>query len=361
VQPTEDTATLLEEIDLLDALPKDQEIDIKPDIKEAEYAIQMQSPAAQGDPAAVAMEISSGFEIEADLPEFGREAEQLKPAEVGQVTVDPGAVQIDDDELGKFTEDLIKKGAGGNVEKGALDGITSLDDLLDLPPNLLLGKKTMLPSDLLFEFNSAELRENAKVGLMKLGLLMDRNPDLYCWIEGHTDLVGGDDFNLDLSIRRADAVRTYLIESLRMDASKIITRGFGRYTPLVITGDEIEQAANRRVEIRMRKTPPTEEQMKIAPKKAEIIEEAPPEVPPAAAIVEPVPPLKAVLVKPRRALPLELEGSPPPMKAEPVDPSLDIPIAEPVEEVEEIAPLPAVPRAAPVDLPPLRAEPVEQP
>ena len=65
----------------------------------------------------------------------------------------------------------------------------------------------MLPSDLLFEFNSAELRESAKVGLMKLALLMDRNPNLYCWIEGHTDLVGGDDFNLDLSIRRAEAVQ----------------------------------------------------------------------------------------------------------------------------------------------------------
>jgi hypothetical protein len=214
----------------------------------------------------------------------------------------------------------------------------------------------MLPSDLLFEFNSAELRESAKVGLMKIGLLMDRNPDLYCWIEGHTDLVGGDEFNLDLSIRRADAVRTYLIESMRMDASKIITRGFGRYTPLVITGDENEQAANRRVEIRMRKTPPTEEQMKIAPKRAPIIEEAPPETPPAAPVVEPAPAPapRAVLVKPQRALPLEdLE---PPMKAEPVDPSLDAPVAQPVDE---IPPLPAIPRAAPVEVAPLRAEPVE--
>ena len=105
-------------------------------------------------------------------------------------------------------------------------------------------------SDLLFEFNSAELRESAKVGLMEIALLMDRNPELYCWIEGHTDLVGGDEFNLDLSIRRADAVKTYLIESMRMDASKIITRGFGRYTPLVITGDADEQAANRRAAAR---------------------------------------------------------------------------------------------------------------
>ena len=43
--------------------------------------------------------------------------------------------------LGKFTDDLIKRGANGSVEKGALDGIASLDDLLDLPPNILLAQE----------------------------------------------------------------------------------------------------------------------------------------------------------------------------------------------------------------------------
>ena len=107
----------------------------------------------------------------------------------------------------------------------------------------------------------------------------------------------------NLSIRRAEAVKNYLVNSMRMDASKIITRGFGRYEPLVISGTPEEQAANRRVEIRMRKTPPTKEQMKIAPKKAAVIEEAPAP--------------KPVLVKPQRALPVE-EEMPPPPKAAPV-------------------------------------------
>jgi OmpA-OmpF porin, OOP family len=356
ITPPVDSASLLEEIDLLNALPKDQELDIKPDIKEAEYALQMKNPALEGDPAAIAMEVSAGLEIDTDLPDLGREPERLKPAEVGQVTVDPGAVQMDEDDLGKFTDELIKKGANGRVERGALDGIASLDDLLDLPPNILLSKKTMLPSDLLFEFNKFELRESAKVGLMKLALLMDRNPNLYCWIEGHTDLVGGDDFNLELSIRRAEAVKSYLVESLRMDAAKISTRGFGRYTPLVIEGDAEVQSVNRRVEIRMRKTPPTKEQMKIVPKKAAIVEEAPPPPvepqPPVEAQPEPapravVPPAepapKAVLVKPQRALPVE--ETPAPLRAEPVD---------------GLQPLPEVPKASPVEAaPPLRAEPVE--
>ncbi len=341
VTPPTDAASLLEEVDLLSALPKDLEIDIKPDIQEAEYALQMKNPASQGDPAAVAMEVSASLEVEADLPELGREPEHLKPAEVGQVTVDPGAVPVDDNDLGKFTEDLIKRGANGKVEKGALDGVASLDALLDLPPNILLGKKTMLPSDLLFEFNSAELRESAKVGLMKLALLIDRNPNLYCWIEGHTDLVGGDEFNLDLSIRRSEAVKNYLTDSLRMDAARISTRGFGRYAPLVIRGTTDEQAVNRRVEIRMRKTPPPTDQLKISPQKA-------------AVVGEPAPPPKAVLVKPNRALPVTEESAPP--RAEPVPPR-----AAPVDDPQ--AP-PTVPKATPVEPAPpppaARAQPVAE-
>lgn len=324
VKPPKDTAALLDEIELLDVLPKNQEIDIKPEIVEAEYAIRMQNPAIEGKPDAVAVEVAAGLEIDAELPDLGREPENIKPAEVGQITVDPGAVQADDQEIGKLTDYLIKKGANGKVENGTLDGITSLDKLLDLPANLIISKKTMLPSDLLFEFNSAELRESAKVGLMKLTLLMDRNPGLYCWIEGHTDLVGGDEFNLNLSIKRAEAVRAYLVNSYKMDASKIITRGFGRYEPIITTGDAQEQSINRRVEIRMRKTPPTKEQMKIEPQKASVIEETPSP--------------KAVLVKPQRALPVE--EAPP------------LPKAAPVEESPPLRAQPAFPeirRAIPID------------
>lgn len=333
VKPPADTKALLDDVELLDVLPKNQEIDIKPEVVQAEYLLKMQNPAKSGEPDAVAPEVMTGFEIASDLPELGRTPETIRPAEVGQLTVDPGAMLADDGQLGKFTEDLIQKGANGKAANGTLDGVTSLDSMLDLPPNVLVGKKTMLPSDLLFEFNRTELRESAKIGLMKLGLLMDRNPDLYCWIEGHTDLVGGDEFNLSLSIKRAEAVKKYLISSLRMDAAKIITRGFGRMSPIVTTGNAAQQAANRRVEIRMRKTPPTEEQVKISPQKATVVpeEEAPPEPP------------KAVLVKPKRQpLPEEI----PPPRAAPVE-EVPEPEAPPIPKARPIEP--EIPRATPVE------------
>ena len=266
--------------------------------------------------------------MDADLAELGREPVNIQPAELGQITVDPGAVQVDDSEIGKFTEDLIRKGANGKVENGTLDGVTSLDNLLDLPPNILLGKKTMLPSDLLFEFNSSDLRESAKIGLMKLGLLMDRNPDLYCWIEGHTDLVGGDDFNLNLSIKRAEAVKNYLVNSLRMDSSKIITRGFGRYEPSSSPAPPRNNPPTGGWKSACARRPPTKDQMKVVPQKAAVIEEAPAP--------------KAVLVKPQRAMPVE-EPMPPPPKAAPVQEAPPPPKAAPVQETPPLRALPAFP------------------
>jgi hypothetical protein len=160
-------------VDLLDLLPEDTEIDIAPDLVDPAYALKISNPLAEGELDAPDAAVSSSFDLDADLPDFGRMESELKPAAIGQITVDPGAVQVDDGEMMKFTEDLIKRGNNGLVDNGKLDGIESLDELLDLPPNLLLSKKTLLPSDLLFEFNRAELRESAKVGLMKLALLID--------------------------------------------------------------------------------------------------------------------------------------------------------------------------------------------
>lgn len=364
IKPPADANSLLEEIDILQKLPENEEIDMKPDVIDPSYAVRLQNPAMEGSPEAVAMEVSSGFEIEADLPELGRQPESIRPAEIGQITVDPGAVDVDDSALGKFTDDLIKQGANGKVADGTLDGMVSLDSMLDLPANVLVGKKTMLPSDLLFEFNSTELRESAKVGLMKLVFLMDKNPGLYCWIEGHTDLVGGDEFNLNLSIKRAEAVKSYLVNNAKMDSERIITRGFGRYEPIVITGTPEEQASNRRVEIRMRKTPPTKDQMKIAPQKAAIIEEAmPPPAPQAPAPAPaPAPSPKAILVKPLRAIPIEeLETAPPPRATPaPTPPPKAAPVQDEAPPLRAIPRFPDVPRASPVEPEVPRAQPIEE-
>jgi OOP family OmpA-OmpF porin len=335
-QAPPDAATLLEEIDLLAKLPEDTEIDFKPDLKDPEFSIKLDNPAMEGDPAGVQVDPSAGFDLDTALPDIGRTEEPLPLAAEAQTIVDPGAALADDTEFDKFAEDLLKKGAGGKVEAGTLDGVVTLDDMAGLPADVLVGKMTMLPSDLLFEYDSAELRENARHSMMKLALILDRNPGLYCWIEGHSDLYGTDLYNLELSKRRAAAVKAYLTGSLLFPGDKIETRGFGKTKPLVKAGTVEEQAPNRRVEIRMRRTPP--------PPQAVVVKPAPATAP-APEAPRPAP----VVVKPMRALPV-VEDPPAAPRAKPVDETA--PRATPVEE--------APPKARPVEEAPPRAEPVEE-
>jgi hypothetical protein len=88
--------------------------------------------------------------------------------------------------------------------------------------------------------------------MMMLGILIDRNPDTIFVIQGHTDTIGGDASNLELSRKRAQAVSDWLQQSLRIQASRIRVEGLGETRPLVAPDGGIdEQQPNRRVEIQM--------------------------------------------------------------------------------------------------------------
>jgi outer membrane protein OmpA-like peptidoglycan-associated protein len=305
-----------------------------PNIDKAVFNVKIQNPVQSGDPDGATEVSAKGFIVDSDLKDLGKMETSLTPAADGQIVIDPGALKADEFDGSKLVDDLLKKGGGGNVEKGSLEG--AIDDLLGLPANVLVGKTTTLPGDLLFEYNSAELRESARVGLLKLGTLIDLNPGLYCWIDGYSDLFGGDEFNYTLSQRRAESVKGYLTGSLGIDPKRIFPRGFGKQQPKVSGGSIDQQAPNRRVEIKMRKiTPPEVEKVASAPP-------APPKAEPVKALEpqEPVPP-KAVLVKPQkpqRALPV-VEDPPAPVappRARPVEeaprPPAAVPRAEAVEE-----------------------------
>lgn len=137
----------------------------------------------------------------------------------------------------------------GNQGVGDADGFASLDDLLAYKGPVTEDKKAMMPTDLLFEYNSAELKDSARLSLMKLGFIIQRNPDADITLEGHTDTHGSEAYNLQLSEARALAVKNWLVESLRLDGSRLRTVGVGEARPLVPTGTPEQQAKNRRVEI----------------------------------------------------------------------------------------------------------------
>ena len=110
-----------------------------------------------------------------------------------------------------------------------------------------------MPTDLLFDSNSSTLRAGATASLQKLGRLIQRNPQSVFKVEGHSDSFGGDKYNMDLSQRRAETVKAWLIQNMGVDPDRIQTQGFGK-THLIVPGDRSveEQQLNRRVEIVIR-------------------------------------------------------------------------------------------------------------
>jgi outer membrane protein OmpA-like peptidoglycan-associated protein len=100
-----------------------------------------------------------------------------------------------------------------------------------------------------FDFNSADIAKSALRDMDELGRALT-NPDLRgstFALGGYTDAVGGEEYNLDLSSRRADAVKQYLVQKYNLSADHLITAGYGK-THLKNANDPRSQE-NRRVQI----------------------------------------------------------------------------------------------------------------
>ncbi len=141
--------------------------------------------------------------------------------------------------------------AGESSDVGSSTNFSNIDDLL--AGTAMLSPTTapiLMPTDLLFEYDSDALRKEAALSLSKLGDLIRRNGQASFRIEGHTDSFGSEDYNNQLSLRRAEAVKTWLIQNAGLDPRQITTAGLGKKHLLApSTGSVAEQQLNRRVEI----------------------------------------------------------------------------------------------------------------
>ncbi len=140
-----------------------------------------------------------------------------------------------------------KPNAGPNV---GIPNFSDLDSLLSAKGPL--SSKTapiLLPTDLLFDYDSSVLRPAAVGSLQKLADLIQRNPNSNFIIEGHTDSFGSPEYNARLSTARAESVKAWLANDAGIDPGRITTRGLGM-TRLLVQGGTVEaQQLNRRVEI----------------------------------------------------------------------------------------------------------------
>ncbi|MGB2898550.1 MAG: OmpA family protein [Candidatus Acidiferrum sp.] len=103
-------------------------------------------------------------------------------------------------------------------------------------------------SDVLFDTGSYTLKPGAREKLAKISGIVLAHAGLSLQIEGHTDSVGGDDFNQQLSERRADSVREFLAEQ-GVAPSSITARGFGKTQPVASNDTAEGRQRNRRVEL----------------------------------------------------------------------------------------------------------------
>ncbi len=124
---------------------------------------------------------------------------------------------------------VINKIPGDNAgpDRGRAPGFSDLDSLLSQKGPLGSGTAIRLPSDPLYEYDSAELQPGAITELQKLATLIKRNPNAKFTIEGYSDSFGSADYNLDLSQRRADSVAGYLVQALGVNPAQVRARGFG--------------------------------------------------------------------------------------------------------------------------------------
>lgn len=103
-------------------------------------------------------------------------------------------------------------------------------------------------SDVLFKSGSFELLPGARERLAKISGIVLAYPSLHLQVEGHTDSVGGDDYNQQLSEHRAEAVRDYLVQQ-GISAPSIEAKGFGKTEPIASNETPEGRQQNRRVEL----------------------------------------------------------------------------------------------------------------
>ena len=102
--------------------------------------------------------------------------------------------------------------------------------------------------DVLFAFNKSELTPQAGPRLDKLASFLKQFPQRKLLVEGYTDAVGTDAYNMELSERRAEAIREALV-ARGVDTTRVVTKGYGKAYPVADNASVDGRAVNRRVEV----------------------------------------------------------------------------------------------------------------
>ena len=169
------------------------------------------------------------------------------------------AAQTDADRL-RRENDAQKAAAQSDLDRIANEKRQLETDKAELRAQLLMQFNTILQtrdtarglivnmSDVLFDTAKFTLRPEAREKLAKVAGIVSGHPGLRLDVEGHTDNVGGDDYNQQLSEQRGSAVRDYLTQQ-GMQQGSVSTKGFGKTQPVASNETAAGRQQNRRVEL----------------------------------------------------------------------------------------------------------------
>jgi outer membrane protein OmpA-like peptidoglycan-associated protein len=139
-----------------------------------------------------------------------------------------------------------------NSEKGyayAMKTVTAgQESTVDLPITELKEGAKLTLNHIYFETNSWQLDEQSALELRTIIELMKRNPEIVIQISAHTDNVGSDEYNVDLSEKRALSVTQHLTKN-GIPENRLEAKGYGKSQPFADNDSEESRAKNRRVEL----------------------------------------------------------------------------------------------------------------
>ncbi len=172
-------------------------------------------------------------------------------------------LQIKADEKGNFLTTLpIGRDYGLHVSGGAqyvfrsvylplrtYQRIQPYEQIIPLEP--ISPGATFDLHNVFFDFDSDQLRPESQRELRRLVVFLRRHPSIRIRVVGHTDSRGTSKYNIDLSLRRARAVREYLINQGKIHSRRIEVAGMGERQPVASNRTEEGRAQNRRIEVQI--------------------------------------------------------------------------------------------------------------
>ncbi|MDA3785796.1 MAG: OmpA family protein [Deltaproteobacteria bacterium] len=134
------------------------------------------------------------------------------------------------------------------IEEEPLEELEVMDDsIIILERQLPHDKVVTIELHIEFDLNQATLQPGYEDELKKVADFMSRHPETEALLEGHTCSLGSEEYNQQLSSRRAATVKNYLVNNFNIDPSRLKTRGMGESQPIADNSTEEGRMKNRRV------------------------------------------------------------------------------------------------------------------